>query len=171
MTNQKHNQNDHQNDNKNQQYQSLFDKVYLWLKAAKDSEVKSVNQWVNKAEQVLDAAEELSVNEYQLSIKSFKQDLLGFYRHNKNDAKDSLYLTSLGEGMWQHLAKITDQTQIEWTELVDDFDHDGIYRTGDLIGFGQIQCHACSHSFDITHATNLSDCPHCGGSEFSRHSF
>ncbi|KGJ97181.1 zinc ribbon-containing protein [Thalassotalea sp. ND16A] len=156
---------------KNKEYQSVFDKIYLWLKDAKKSEIQSIQQWVNKADEIITAAEQVSINEYQLSVNSFKQDLLGFYQHNKDDAENSLYLTSISEGMWQHLAKMTDQTQIEWSELVDDFDHDGTYQTGDTIGFGRIQCQGCGRTVDITHASTVVQCPDCGGHEYSRQAF
>lgn len=154
---------------KNTQYQSVFDSVYSWLKKAKPEEMKSIGQWLNKAEEVIQAAEDVSVNEYQLSLTSFKQDLLAFYQHNKNDAQKSLYLKTLGEGMWQHLAQMTDQTQVEWSELIDDFNHDGTYKTGDLIGFGRIVCQDCGRAVDITHASVVIQCPDCGCNDYTRH--
>lgn len=156
---------------KNSNYQNVFDKIYLWLKDAKNDEVKSIVQWVNKADEFINAAEQVSINEYQLSVESFKQDLLGFYQHNKTDAENSLYLNAISEGMWQHLANMTDQTQVEWTELVDDFNHDGTYKTGDLIGFGRIQCQGCGRQVDVTHASTVIQCPSCGSNEYSRQAF
>lgn len=155
----------------NPNYQSVFDKVYDWMKEAKNEELNSISQWVSKAEEFISAAEALSVNEYQLSVADFKQDLLGFYRQNKEDADNSLYLKSIQEGMWQHLAKMTDQSQVEWAELVDDFEHDGAYQEGDVIGFGQLICQNCAHEVDILHASTVVSCTNCGHTKFSRKAF
>ncbi|NMP16842.1 hypothetical protein [Thalassotalea sp. HSM 43] len=156
---------------KNQQYQSLFDRIGDWLNEAAPNEMNNVKQWVSKAEQLIDAAADVSVNEYQLSIDSFKHDLFGFYRHYQQDAEQSLYLVGLQEGMWQHLANMTDQTQVEWQEFLDDIDHDGVYKSGDLIGFGRIICTNCQHKMDITHACKVIDCPNCGHTSYIRQAF
>ena len=156
---------------KNPQYQGLFDKIYDWLRTASNADKSKVSQWVNKAEEFINAAEQLSVSEYQLSLTNFKQDLLAFYNQQKQDANNSLYLQSINEGMWQQLAHITDQTQIEWSELVDDFEHDGVYHSGDLIGFGRVSCEQCGHIIDITHASKLINCLECGSNKYNRQAF
>lgn len=155
----------------NSDYQDVFDKIYLWLQKAKQDELNSIKSWVAKAEEVIDAAEELSINEFQLSVDSFKQDLVGLYKLNQQDADNSLYLRSLQEGLWQKLAQMTDQSQVEWSELVDDFSHDGIYHEGDSIGFGQLVCRNCQHEVDIYHAVTIVACTECGSTEFSRKAF
>ncbi len=155
----------------NSNYQNVFDKIYLWLQKAKEDELNSIKNWVAKAEEYIQAAEELSVNEYQLSVDNFKRDLLGLYKIDPKDSENSLYLASLQEGMWQHLAHMTDQSQVEWSELVDDFEHDGIYQEGDVIGFGQLVCQNCEHVVDIYHAVTVVPCTECGGTTFTRKAF
>lgn len=156
----------------NEHYQGVFDKVYAWLQQAKKDEVKSIMNWVSKADDIIKAAEKLSVDEYQLSVDDFKRDLLGFYRHSQQQTsaefKQSLYVATLQEGMWQHLANMTDLAQVEWSELIDDFNHDGVYRTGDVIGFGTIVCQNCNKHFDILHASTVIPCPDCGANDFTR---
>ncbi|MDN3652562.1 hypothetical protein QWY77_07260 [Thalassotalea ponticola] len=156
---------------KKQHYDSLVERVNDWLGQAAPAEMKSIEQWVEKAEQLLDAAAQVSVTEYQLSIDSFKRDLLGFYHSYQHDAQHSTYLANLQEGMWHHLANLTDQTQIEWAEFVADVEHDGVYKTGDVIGFGQLVCMQCRHVIDICHATEVTDCPKCGHNRFIRQAF
>ncbi|WP_371188992.1 zinc ribbon-containing protein [Thalassotalea maritima] len=155
----------------NQQYQGVFDRLSAWLDKAAPDEMHSIRQWVNKAEEFIDAAADVSVNEYQLSVDSFKNDLLGFYRHYQQDAEESLYLDAVQEGMWQHLANMTDTTQVEWQEFLDDIDHDGVYRSGDVIGFGRLSCNGCGRVVDITHASTVIDCPKCGHNTYSRQLF
>ncbi|WP_371377082.1 zinc ribbon-containing protein [Thalassotalea aquiviva] len=155
----------------NQQYQNVFDKISRWLKEASKDEKLSIMNWVHQADEYIKAAEDISVNEYQLSVKDFKRDLLGFYKSLKQDAEQSLYLKSLQEGMWQHLAHMTDQSQVEWSELLEDFNHDGVYQAGEVIGFGQIICQQCQHQIDIHHATTILPCPKCQGKTFTRKGF
>ncbi len=149
-------------------YQNIFDKIYAWLRQAKKDEVQSIMNLVDKADEFITAAEEVSVNEYQLSVDVFKQDLLGFYDNYQAEAEKSWYLKSLQEGMWQHLAKMTDKSQIEWSELVDDFNHDGVYHAGDVIGFGTVICQGCDKETDILHASTLLPCIECGSKNFTR---
>ena len=156
---------------KNKAYQGVFDHMYEWLKSAAKEDVKYLNSWVDKVNDYINAAEDVSINNYGLSVESFKHDLLGFYRHYQADTENSLYLDTLGEGMWQHLANMTDQTQIEWQELLDDIEHDGVYKTGDVIGFGRIICNGCGRKVDITHASTVIQCPKCGANEYSRQMF
>ena len=160
---------------KNENYQGVFDKIYTWLQQATKDEIKSIMNWVRKAEEVIKAAEHLSVNEYQLSVDDFKRDLVGLYRQSQQQTseefKQSLYVTALQEGMWQHLANMTDLAQIEWSELIDDFNHDGVYHAGDVIGFGTIVCQNCNKHFDILHASTVIPCPDCGATEFTRTSY
>lgn len=152
----------------NPEYQSVFDKVYDWLQQAKKDEVAHIMNWVAKANEYIKAAEDISVNEYQLSVDDFKRDLFGFYSANKQAEPQSLYVKSLKEGMWQHLSHMTDQSQVEWSELVDDFEHDGVYKTGDAIGFGRLECQQCGQSVDILHASTVTSCITCSGNSFIR---
>ncbi len=156
----------------NPEYQSVFDKLYDWLQQAKKDEVLNISNWVAKANEYIKAAEEISVNEYQLSVDDFKRDLFGFHRANSEGEgqteQHSLYLRSIKEGMWQHLSHMTDQSQVEWSELLDDFDHDGIYKTGDAIGFGRLECQQCGQTVDILHASTVTSCITCSGNEFKR---
>ncbi|TRX57358.1 zinc ribbon-containing protein [Thalassomonas sp. M1454] len=152
----------------NPEYQSVFDQIYDWLKQAKKDEVAQIMNWVEKANEYIKAAEAISVNEFQLSVDDFKRDLFGFHHNSQPKQEQSLYLQSVKEGMWQHLADMTDQSQVEWSELLDDFEHDGIYKTGDAIGFGQLECQQCGQSVDILHASTVTSCITCAGNEFKR---
>jgi hypothetical protein len=70
--------------------------------------------------------------------------------------------------MWASLANLTDKSQVEWAELVDDFDHDGIYKVGDVIGFGELVCEQCDEKIHIMHASEVAPCAKCGGNTFTR---
>ena len=70
--------------------------------------------------------------------------------------------------MWANLAQLTDKSQVEWAELVDDFEHDGIYKVGDVIGFGELVCQQCNEKVHIMHASEVVACAKCGGESFTR---
>ena len=66
------------------------------------------------------------------------------------------------------MAQITDKSQVEWSELMDDFQHQDGYHVGDYVGFGQLQCQACQHCITYSHANVVTDCIACGGKDFHR---
>jgi len=70
--------------------------------------------------------------------------------------------------MWASIAHLTDKSQVEWAELVDDFEHDGIYKIGDTIGFGELVCQQCNEKTHIMHASEVVVCVKCGGDTFTR---
>ena len=70
--------------------------------------------------------------------------------------------------MGEHLSQITDRTQVEWAELIDDFQHQGVYYQGEYVGMGRYRCSQCQHSIDYTHPAELLSCSHCGGVQFFR---
>ncbi len=91
-----------------------------------------------------------------------------FYKQYQNDAEHSLMLGLLEEQFWQSLSQITDRSQVEWAELTDDFNHQGIYKTGDLIGFGELRCTHCQHTLSFYHLSTVPQCPECGKTAFKR---
>ncbi|QDP00846.1 zinc ribbon-containing protein [Thalassotalea sp. PS06] len=153
---------------KHPKYQSFYERMSNWLKEFREEEEKTIENLVEKGEEYLQAAEDLSVNEYQLSLQGFKNDLQQFYQEYKEQANQSVYLKNIREGIWLQLAQMTDKSQVEWTELEEDFQHKGIYHSGELIGFGQLRCVSCGHKIDVLHASKIIPCVKCDGEEFER---
>ncbi|TKB43439.1 zinc ribbon-containing protein [Thalassotalea mangrovi] len=153
---------------KNSSYQNFYDKLSKWFSELRDEEQKTVAKLIEKGEEYLEAAEDLSVNEYQLSLQAFKNDLRQFIEENRQQADQSIYLKNLRESLWSQLAQMTDKTQVEWSELEQDFEHKGIYHSGELIGFGQLRCVGCDHQIEVLHASTIIPCVKCGGKEFER---
>ncbi|TLU67708.1 hypothetical protein FE810_01805 [Thalassotalea litorea] len=153
---------------KHPKYQSFYKRMSKWLTELREDEEKSFKTLVEKGEEYLQAAEDLSVNEYQLSLQGFKNDLQQFYQEYKQQAEQSLYLKNIREGIWFQLAQLTDKSQVEWSELEEDFEHKGIYHSGELIGFGQLRCIQCEHKVDIVHPSKIIPCVQCNGEEFER---
>ena len=74
----------------------------------------------------------------------------------------------LNETFWSNLAQLTDKSQVEWAGLVADFEHDGIYKAGDVIGFGELVCQQCDEKIHIMHVSEVGVCAKCGGDSFTR---
>ncbi|WP_394175460.1 zinc ribbon-containing protein [Thalassotalea litorea] len=153
---------------KHPEYQSFYERMSKWLHELREDEGKTFKNLVEKGEEYLQAAEDLSVNEYQLSVQGFKNDLRQFYQEYKQQAEQSPYLKNLREGVWMQLAKMTDKSQVEWSELEDDLEHKGIYHSGELIGFGQLRCINCDHTVVIVHPSKIIPCVKCNAQEFER---
>lgn len=151
---------------------SIFERIYQqashWLTDVKEHELVNIIELVEQSKQFALAAEAIPQQQVSQFIENLRYDLKEFYQLNKEDADHSLYLGLMTETFWQSLANITDQSQVEWAELTDDFEHDGIYQEGDMIGFGVIACQECKQTLTITHLTQISSCIHCGHSTFKR---
>ena len=101
-------------------------------------------------------------------VENMKYDLRDFYILNKTQAEHSIYLGLLNEALWDTLAKLTDRSQVEWAEITEDFTHDGIYQSGDFIGFGELACEECDNLFMVSHYIEIIPCTNCGHTRFTR---
>lgn len=149
-------------------FQAVYQKLQVWLEDTNQHEMRSVIELITQAKNMLIAAEQIPEQQVKQFIDNLKYDLNEFYQQYQSDIKHSIYLELLHENVWASLAKITDQSQVEWTELVDDFQHQGEYHVGDYVGFGQLICQQCQHSITYTHANVITDCIECGGQDFQR---
>lgn len=149
-------------------YQKIYDKAAQWLKEVREHEGNSMVDLVNSIKSYLVAAEELTEDEIERSIYGLRRDLNQFYLHSQDEVNNSIYLTAIKEKFWQALAQITDKSKVEWAELVEDFEHNGVYNEGELVGFGQLICTRCHYRIDIVHPSRLGTCPECGHHQFKR---
>jgi len=152
----------------NDYFADIYRKLNTWLDEVKSEHKPHVEEFVSQAKRYGVALEHMSEEKVQQFIENLKYDLHDFYQLNRSQAQDSLYLTLLNETMWQKLAGLTDKSQVEWSELVDDFSHDGIYRQGDIIGFGELACNECDETIQIVHRCEVQTCIHCGHNTFTR---
>jgi DNA-binding ferritin-like protein (Dps family) len=155
--------------NKNNVIVELYQKISQWIEDTKDNELTNIVDVVEQAKAYLIAAEAIPEREVKQFIDSFIYDLNEFYRQNQRQANNSLYLSLMNERFWQLLASMTDKSQVEWSELIEDFEHHGIYRVGDYIGFGELECQKCHQNLSITHLSMVSSCIECHGQKFIRH--
>ncbi|GAA0822432.1 zinc ribbon-containing protein [Colwellia sp. D2M02] len=154
------------------QQDDYFAEVYRalnsWLNKVKVEQKPRINELMAQAKLYAVALEHMSEEKLQQFSDNLKYDLYDFYQLNRKQAQDSLYLTLLNEALWENLAGLTDKAQVEWFELIDDFSHDGVYRQGDIIGFGELACNECDEVVHITHRSEVQVCSHCGHDTFTR---
>lgn len=156
--------------NKSDPVGDIYQKLSHWLEDVKQHEVTQLVDFVEQAKQLAIAAESLPSERVSQFVDNFRYDLTEFGKQWQKDSEHSVYLGVLNETWWSTLAKMTDTTQIEWHELSDDFAHDGIYHSGDIIGFGELECCHCHEKVMITHRSEVVDCLSCGKKKFVRHS-
>ncbi len=147
-----------------------YNQLLQWFNDVKSHELTHVIELVDEAKAWLKTAESIPEEKYQQFISNFKLDLIEFYQQSQADIQHSLYLDLLKDTFWAKLSSITDQTQIEWAELQEDFVHDGLYKAGDYVGFGEVKCLTCHHTQQVHHVTLLSSCIKCDGKTFKRQS-
>ncbi|WP_286233138.1 zinc ribbon-containing protein [Thalassotalea sediminis] len=147
-------------------YQGMSD----WLTDVKKHEVTQIVELVEQAKSVMLAMEQLPEERVKQFVTNFQYDLQEFYSQTQEDAKHSIYLALMKESFWAVMANITDKSQVEWAELPDDFHHNGIYKTGDIIGFGMLECQKCKNATPITHMSTVENCMYCGHDQFMRQS-
>lgn len=151
-------------------WSDFYDRLSQWLVDVKRHEITQVVELVEQAKVILMAAEAIPEEKIKQFIDNFQYDLHEFYQQNQEQAKHSVYLGLMSESFWAVMAKITDKSQVEWAELCEDFAHKGNYQTGDLIGFGILECQACHKTLIINHLSEVMDCLHCGHQHFVRQS-
>lgn len=155
--------------NKNSIFSELYHNINVWIEDVKQHEITHAVEIMEQVKAYFAAAESIPQEKVGQFIDSFHYDLVEFYRQNQSQVKNSLYLGLLNENLWQTLATMTDKSQVEWSELVDDFHHEGLYEVGDYIGFGELECCECGDKLTITHLSQVGACIHCQGEKFTRH--
>ena len=148
--------------------QAVYQKIQTWLDETNQHEMRSIVELITQVKSILIAAEQIPEQQVKQFIENLKYDLNEFYQQSQSEIKHSIYLELLNENVWATLAQITDKSQVEWTELVDDFQHQGQYHVGDYVGFGQLKCQQCQHSVVYSHANVIVECLECGGKDFQR---
>ena len=121
--------------NKKGYLMEVYQELNNWLDEMKSIQKPKITQLVKQAKLYIEAAENMSQEKVNQFTDNLKYDLHDFYQQNQSQAQHSIYLGLLNETLWSNLAQLTDKSQVEWAELMDDFEHDGIYKTDDIIGF------------------------------------
>jgi hypothetical protein len=152
----------------NSVFQKLYQAVLVWAEDINQHEITHMIEKVEQSKLYLQAAEQLPEDKVTQFIDNLRFDIKEFIEQNKAQAKHSLYLGLLNESFWKNMQAITDKSQVEWSELDDDFKHRGEYKSGDFIGFGFLECKHCHEKVTYSRASDVADCFSCGGTSFMR---
>jgi hypothetical protein len=153
---------------KNSIFQDLYQALVTWAEDVNQHEITDIVEGVEQSKLYLKAAEQLPEDKVKQFLDNFRFDIKEVIQQSQAQVKDSLYLSLLTESFWNNMRSITDKSQVEWSELDDDFKHHGEYQSGDFIGFGFLECQNCNEKVTYSHASDVVDCFSCGGSTFTR---
>lgn len=144
-------------------YEEMFEDVVETLKHSP----KEVNHVLETSGKVVEAANDLTKDELALVSAYMKSDLKEF-AENYEESKSGPFYLMVADSIWQGLLEITDRTKVEWVELFQDLEHQGLYQAGEVIGLGVLVCDDCGHKTQYNHPTVVIPCTHCGCKGFSR---
>ncbi len=144
-------------------YEDKFEEVVEALKQSPEELKKALET----SGEVAHAASDMTKDEIALVSAYVKSDLKEF-ADNYQESKESPFSIMVADSIWQALLDITDRTKVEWVELFEDLDHQGVYQVGDVIGLGHLICEKCGQKTRYIHPTTVHSCSKCGGQAFTR---
>ncbi|EHS1183240.1 zinc ribbon-containing protein [Vibrio vulnificus] len=144
-------------------YEEMLEDVIETLKHSPDE----VNNVLETSGKVISAANDMTKDELALISAYVKADLKEFADNYEESKSGPFYLT-IADSIWQGLLEITDRTKVEWVELFEDLEHQGLYEVGEVIGLGVLVCDDCGHKTSYNHPTVIIPCIKCGHKGFSR---
>ncbi|CAH0525088.1 zinc ribbon-containing protein [Vibrio hippocampi] len=144
-------------------YEEMFGDVVENLKHSPE-ELQHV---LEKSGEVVEAANDMTKDEMALISAYIKSDLREF-SDNYEQSKSGPFYTMIANSIWQGLLDITDRTKIEWMEVFQDLERQGLYQAGEMIGLGVLVCETCGHKMEYTHPTEITPCIKCGQTHFTR---
>ncbi|MFA0084370.1 hypothetical protein BCU70_14355 [Vibrio sp. 10N.286.49.C2] len=144
-------------------YEEMIEDVVDNLKHSPE-EVQHV---LEKSGSVIEAANDMTKDEMALISAYINSDLKEF-ADNYEESKSGPFYLMVANSVWQGLLDITDKTRVEWVELFQDLEHQGVYNTGEMIGLGVLVCEECGHRSEYNHPTVIINCVQCGNDSFSR---
>ncbi|MGF1711087.1 zinc ribbon-containing protein [Vibrio kagoshimensis] len=144
-------------------YEELMDDVIETLKHSPEE----FNNKLETSSQLAKAANDMTKDEISLISAYVKSDLKEF-SDNYEESKSGPFYLMIADSVWQGLLDITDKTKVEWVELFQDLEHQGLYQSGEVIGLGTLICDECGHQTDYNHATQIIPCTKCHSTAFTR---
>lgn len=134
-----------------------------------------LRRWAQLSDRYFKAASDMTKDELALIEAFFKRDVQTFSEQYNQDDRHSddaqLFRSLIANSVWELLAEITDKTQLEWSEVLRDIEHHGIYKAGEVVGLGILKCEKCGHQTEHCHVGVLAPCVECGSKRFSRKAF
>jgi hypothetical protein len=150
-------------------YQSLFGQVKTRFDQDNSLTAKSLFKSVTQGKEYLALKSHSDEEELALVEEFLKRDIAAFLNDkNADNLSFSPMVIGIENTLWQWLSEITDRSQVEWHELLQDFKHHGVYKSGEIINQGKLTCNKCGHQMQIDFPGVIPDCPKCDYNEFSR---
>ncbi|MDF2179342.1 hypothetical protein P2G88_13875 [Aliiglaciecola sp. CAU 1673] len=149
-------------------YSDLLGKMSDWVKKSVEQDVLDLMELKDEASAYLKAAKELTEDEIQLLEQSLSRDLQTFAHHWQQDADASPWWQATKDRLWSLLADASDKGQLALTESFRDIRHHGIYRTGEPVALGELECTQCGRRHKVYHVEVIKPCLQCGNKSFSR---
>lgn len=144
-------------------YEEKFAEVVETIKHSPEE----LNHVLETSGEVAHAAKDMTKDELALISAYLKSDLKEFAEEYEESKSGPFYLM-IANSIWQGLLDITDRTRVEWMEMFQDLEHQGVYKAGDVIGLGNLVCEKCGHKVQYNHPTVIEPCSKCGCEAFSR---
>lgn len=149
------------------EYEALLEQVTETLKHSPDE----LKHWGELSAKYRQAASDMTKDELALISAYLKRDMQEFAQSVKESPEpfsESPFYKLVSETIWSGLAEATDKTQLEWHEVMDDLQHQGVYQAGEIVGLGNLVCEKCGYHEQFTHVKRLEPCPHCCHTQFTR---
>lgn len=150
-------------------YEALLKQVKSDYSEDNSITIKELFHIVTNSKDFLSIKHRAKDNELALVEQFLKRDIANFL-HEKNDLdlSHSPTMITVENTLWHWLSCITDRSQIEWHEVLQDFKHQGHYQSGEIVNQGNMVCTHCGHEMRIEFPGVIPDCPKCDNSDFTR---
>jgi len=150
-------------------YEALITQVKSDYSDDNTMTVKKLFKIVTSSKEYLSLKDRAKENELALVEQFLKRDIAAYLQEkNDTDLSHSPTLITVENTLWHWLSGITDRSQIEWHEVIQDFKHQGHYKSGEIVGQGKMVCTHCGHEMRIEFPGVIPDCPQCDKGEFTR---
>ncbi|RTR37055.1 hypothetical protein EKG38_20360 [Shewanella canadensis] len=150
-------------------YEALITQVKSDYSDDNTMTVKKLFNIVTNSKEFLSLKDRAKANELALVEQFLKRDIAAYLQEkNDTDLSHSPTMITVENTLWHWLSGITDRSQIEWHEVIQDFKHQGHYMSGEIVGQGTMVCTNCGHEMRIEFPGVIPDCPQCDKGEFTR---
>jgi DNA-directed RNA polymerase subunit RPC12/RpoP len=136
-------------------YQEFVEDLEKRLQESGEVSQEELSKMIDTTQEYLQAASDLSKDDWRNDYKRAYEE--------------SPSMMALKESIWYWLAKLSDQSQLEWHELLGDLQHQGVYHSGELLGLGTLECAECGRKTALWHPTIIEPCEDCKSKRFYRH--
>ncbi|KUE79477.1 zinc ribbon-containing protein [Aeromonas schubertii] len=148
-------------------YEAFIEELRAQWEATGQYQEERLNRLIARVQAYLEAAGDLTRDEWALIAEYVKRDL-GNFDEGRQDTPESEFTLLIKDSIWSWLVEATDRTQVEWAELAADLEHKGEYRSGDWVGLGVMVCRLCGHRHTVLRPERLGECIQCGATAFVR---